>query len=130
MNPITAHALTAFELKTTGPERAAMLLTDTTGATTGFAVGPEGLGVVLRSLLALAASWADKPEFQAEMTKGGNALPASKLAIGRGRDLGETALSLQVGSFTMTFVLPLDELVGAVAGLKDQIEIEKSPGAR
>lgn len=100
-----------------------LVLTDTKAATSGYLITAEGLGVILGPLLGLAAKWAEKPDLGLEnMTGPKNALPATRIVFGKGRNDQEASLRVFVGKMDLSFLIPLDDLISAMSQVVQQID--------
>jgi hypothetical protein len=123
---VKARALREVKLQPVGDEktekRVALLLTDTRPKTNGYIVNPEGLNALLTPLLGLATRWADEPDLAiGTLTGPTNALLATNIALVRGRDASECAMRVQLGKVELTFLLPVDKVVHAMAALAQNV---------
>lgn len=101
----------------------ALVLTDEKGATSGYLINAEGLGVILAPLLGLAAKWAEKPDLGLENVTGPkNALPATRIILGKGRNDQEASLRVFVGKMDLSFLIPLDDLISGMSQLVQKID--------
>ncbi len=99
-----------------------MVLTDDTGSSLAYTLGPDGLNKLLERLLGLAIRWADKADLEVgTLTGPQHALPAHHIAIERGRDARECAVRIFVGKVELTFMIPLDEVLAATSKLVTMI---------
>lgn len=111
-------------------ESVALLLSDTSGKSSGYLLGPEGVNALLEPLLGLAGRWADKRDLEIEKLSGSkNALPAHHISFERGRTNTETAVRVFVGKMELTFIMPLDSVIAASAALVQQIDPESGKPA-
>jgi hypothetical protein len=122
MTTVEARGLVKIDIRATDDDTVALLLTDTTGVTSGYLVGPEGLNKLLLPLLGLATQWAEKSDLKVESLTGPqSALPAHHISIERGRDATESALRIFVGKVELTFMIPLETVLSAFEKLVRQI---------
>jgi hypothetical protein len=99
-----------------------MELTDASGKQFLFAIGPEGLGVILQRSMKLVDKWADHPELLPDTVMGDpdgtrNAIPASRITITPGRAAKECVVSIFVKTVQLSFFLPLGEFLDAAGNL-------------
>lgn len=104
-------------------DAAALVLTDENAATSGYLINAEGLGMILAPLLGLAAKWAEKPSLGLEnLTGPKNALPATRIILGKGRNDQEASLRVFVGKMDLSFLIPLDDLISGMSQFVQQID--------
>jgi hypothetical protein len=119
---VLAHGLAKIEIRP-GADSAVLLLTNTKGVSHGYILNPEALGAILAEGLRLAATWAEKPDLGlGNLTGRGNALPANRISIVRGRNNKECAVRVFVGKMELTFLIPLDDVISAMGAIVTQID--------
>lgn len=104
--------------------RAAILLTDDNGITTGYALDPGRLAALVVPLLGLMSEWADDPNQQSPTQSGAHlaeisrrAIPGQSIELSEGRHDKETAVHVFVGKVELTFYVPLATAMSAATKL-------------
>lgn len=121
---IEAKGLARLEIRRAEEADVAVLIfTDTEGQSSTYAINPDGLRTILQEGLGLAAQWAERPGLQVETWSGSrSALPAQHISLERGRDETEVAVRVFVGRLELTFLIPLDDMIHATAGLVKMVD--------
>lgn len=130
--PIEAKGLADIAIVPSGQKDVvALVLTDTSGKQTGYAINPDGLGALLSQALGLASKWAEEPDLAIHTLtspqhplpgSGMKFLPADRIAVRPGRHARECAVHVFVGRVELTFLMPLDEVIHAAAELVKHVE--------
>jgi hypothetical protein len=132
--PIEAKGLADISiLPTAEKDVVALVLTDTSGIETRYAINPDGLGALLQQALGLASKWAEEPDLAIDTLTGPQhplpgsgmkLLAADRIAVWPGRHATECAVHVFVGKVELTFLMPLDEVIHAAAELVKQVTDE------
>ncbi len=107
----------------------AMVLTDTSQMRSGYLINPEALNILLSDLLGLATRWVEDPDLNIkEFTGQQRALPATHIEFAQGRDNSECAVRIFLGDVELDFLIDVNKVVSAFAGLRDIAEKDPDTG--
>ena len=122
---IEARGLARVETRPGATDSTAVLILEDTAQTiTGYIINPEALNILLARLLSLLPKWADHQDLEPETLVGPqHALSAQRMLLTPGRSAQECAVRVYLGKVELTFLIPLDEVLGATANLKKLISV-------